>query len=64
MTVAALSSAFMLYASSLVGLSGVWSGLTLFMGMRIVAGYMRLVMYEGKFQYPLHFDNSSAVVVM
>ena len=50
MTVAVLSSAFMVYASSLVGLSGVWSGLTLFMGMRIVAGYMRLVVCEAKFQ--------------
>uniref|UniRef100_A0A2C9WL60 Polysaccharide biosynthesis protein C-terminal domain-containing protein n=1 Tax=Manihot esculenta TaxID=3983 RepID=A0A2C9WL60_MANES len=37
----AVSSAFMLYAPSIVGLSGVWSALTLFMGMRTVAGYMR-----------------------
>ncbi|KAB5556715.1 hypothetical protein DKX38_007624 [Salix brachista] len=41
MTVGAISSAFILYAPSVVGLSGVWSGLTLFMGLRTVAGYMR-----------------------
>ncbi|XP_021645038.2 protein DETOXIFICATION 45, chloroplastic [Hevea brasiliensis] len=47
MVVGALSSAFMLYAPSIVGLSGVWSGLTLFMGMRTVAGYMRLSSKDG-----------------
>ncbi|XP_030955244.1 protein DETOXIFICATION 45, chloroplastic-like [Quercus lobata] len=42
MVVGAISSAFLLYAPSVIGLSGVWSGLTLFMGLRTVAGYMRL----------------------
>lgn len=43
MVVGAISSAFLLYAPSVIGLSGVWSGLTLFMGLRTVAGYMRYV---------------------
>jgi Na+-driven multidrug efflux pump len=43
MAVGAISSAFLLYAPTVIGLSGVWSGLTLFMGLRIVAGYMRYV---------------------
>lgn len=47
MTVGAISSAFLLYAPSVIGLSGVWSGLTLFMGLRIVAGYMRLSSRNG-----------------
>ncbi|KAH8508124.1 hypothetical protein H0E87_010308 [Populus deltoides] len=41
MMVGAISSAFILYAPSTAGLYGVWSGLTLFMGLRTVAGYMR-----------------------
>ncbi|GFS39387.1 MATE efflux family protein [Actinidia rufa] len=40
MIVGAISSAFLLY-SPILGLSGVWFGLTLFMGLRTVAGYMR-----------------------
>lgn len=44
MVVGAISSAFLLYAPSVIGLSGVWSGLTLFMGLRTVAGYMRYVL--------------------
>ncbi|KAI5684055.1 hypothetical protein M9H77_05283 [Catharanthus roseus] len=47
MTVGAISSAFLLYSPSVIGLSGVWSGLTLFMGLRIVAGYMRLSSRNG-----------------
>ncbi|KAJ8764250.1 hypothetical protein K2173_005990 [Erythroxylum novogranatense] len=47
MAVAAVSSAFMLYTPSFFGLSGVWSGLTLFMGLRTVAGYMRLMSKNG-----------------
>ncbi|KAF7136378.1 hypothetical protein RHSIM_Rhsim08G0028700 [Rhododendron simsii] len=42
MIVGAMSSAFLLYAPSVIGLSGVWFGLTLFMGLRTVAGYLRL----------------------
>ncbi|KAK4605226.1 hypothetical protein RGQ29_013331 [Quercus rubra] len=47
MVVGAISSAFLLYAPSVIGLSGVWSGLTLFMGLRTVAGYMRLSSKNG-----------------
>lgn len=47
MAVGAISSAFLLYAPTVIGLSGVWSGLTLFMGLRIVAGYMRLLSKNG-----------------
>lgn len=36
-----MSSGFLLYAPSVFGLGGVWAGLTLFMGMRAVAGYIR-----------------------
>lgn len=42
MLVGAISSAFLLYAPSVFGLAGVWAGLTFFMGMRAVAGYIRL----------------------
>lgn len=49
MTVGAISSAFLLYAPSVIGLSGVWLGLTLFMGLRVVAGYVRQVCYTNKF---------------
>lgn len=42
MLVGAISSAFLLYAPSVFGLAGVWAGLTLFMGMRAVSGYIRL----------------------
>ncbi|KAL8134781.1 hypothetical protein AgCh_009698 [Apium graveolens] len=41
MVVGALASAFLLWAPPLIGLSGVWSGLTLFMALRTVAGLMR-----------------------
>lgn len=47
MLVGAISSAFLLVAPSFVGLSGVWSGLVLFMGLRTVAGYMRLFSKQG-----------------
>ncbi|KAL5579726.1 hypothetical protein UlMin_012168 [Ulmus minor] len=39
--VGAISSAFLLYAPSIIGLQGVWWGLTLFMGLRVVTGYYR-----------------------
>ncbi|XP_024974643.1 protein DETOXIFICATION 45, chloroplastic-like [Cynara cardunculus var. scolymus] len=42
MLVGGISSAFLLYAPGVFGLAGVWAGLTLFMGMRAVAGYIRL----------------------
>ncbi|KAF1001941.1 hypothetical protein AG4045_004560 [Apium graveolens] len=47
MVVGALASAFLLWAPPLIGLSGVWSGLTLFMALRTVAGLMRLSSKNG-----------------
>ncbi|KAI3813663.1 hypothetical protein L1987_18392 [Smallanthus sonchifolius] len=47
MLVGAMSSLFLLYAPSVFGLAGVWAGLTLFMGMRAVAGYIRLAQKNG-----------------
>uniref|UniRef100_A0A2P2JZJ7 Protein DETOXIFICATION n=2 Tax=Rhizophora mucronata TaxID=61149 RepID=A0A2P2JZJ7_RHIMU len=47
MVVGAISCAFTLYAPSILGLSGVWSGLTLFMALRTVAGYARLAWKNG-----------------
>ncbi|XP_059654183.1 protein DETOXIFICATION 45, chloroplastic isoform X2 [Cornus florida] len=41
MVVGAISSVFLLYASSNFGLRGVWLGLALFMGLRMVAGFIR-----------------------
>ncbi|GMY05319.1 protein DETOXIFICATION 45, chloroplastic-like isoform X2 [Fagus crenata] len=41
MLVGAICSAFLLYAPSIMGLPGVWLGLTLFMGLRTVAGSVR-----------------------
>ncbi|CAH1422721.1 unnamed protein product [Lactuca virosa] len=41
MLVGILSSAFHFYAPSGFGLHGVWSGLTLFMGLRMLAGLIR-----------------------
>uniref|UniRef100_M1AGK8 Protein DETOXIFICATION n=1 Tax=Solanum tuberosum TaxID=4113 RepID=M1AGK8_SOLTU len=42
MIVGALASIFLIYAPPIIGLPGVWSGLTIFMGLRSVAGFMRL----------------------
>ncbi|XP_042982596.1 protein DETOXIFICATION 45, chloroplastic-like isoform X1 [Carya illinoinensis] len=47
MVVGAISCAFLLYAPSMIGLSGVWLGLVLFMGLRTVAGYVRLLSKNG-----------------
>ncbi|XP_071702734.1 protein DETOXIFICATION 45, chloroplastic-like [Rutidosis leptorrhynchoides] len=47
MLVGAMSSAFLVYAPTVFGLAGVWAGLTLFMGMRAVAGYLRLAEKTG-----------------
>ncbi|PQQ15638.1 protein DETOXIFICATION 45 chloroplastic isoform X1 [Prunus yedoensis var. nudiflora] len=47
MVVGAISSAFLLYAPSILGLHGVWLGLTLFMGLRAVAGYARFLSKSG-----------------
>lgn len=42
MVVGTISSIFLLYAPSVFGLAGVWSGLTLFMILRMAAGFTRL----------------------
>lgn len=47
MIVGAMSSAFLLYAPSINGLPAVWSGLTLFMGLRTIAGFFRLSSKDG-----------------
>ncbi|XAR59890.1 hypothetical protein NMG60_11015893 [Bertholletia excelsa] len=55
MAVGAASSAFLLFGSSFFGLQGVWSGLALFMGLRTVAGYIRLFSKDGPWWF-LHKD--------
>ncbi|MED6136507.1 Protein DETOXIFICATION 45, chloroplastic, variant 4 [Stylosanthes scabra] len=40
--VGALSSAFLLLAPSIIGIQGIWYGLALFMGLRTIAGSMRV----------------------
>ncbi|XVF59878.1 hypothetical protein PTKIN_Ptkin07bG0311200 [Pterospermum kingtungense] len=47
MVVGAVSSAFLLYAPSVIGLSGVWTGLALFMGLRTAAGFLRISSKNG-----------------
>ncbi|XP_055803995.1 protein DETOXIFICATION 45, chloroplastic-like [Solanum dulcamara] len=47
MIVGALASIFLIYAPPIIGLPGVWSGLTIFMGLRLVAGFMRLSAKNG-----------------
>ncbi|XP_059436669.1 protein DETOXIFICATION 45, chloroplastic-like [Corylus avellana] len=55
MIVGAICSVFLLYAPSIIGLPGVWLGLTLFMGLRTVAGFMRLLSKRGPWWF-LHRD--------
>ncbi|XP_010431771.1 PREDICTED: protein DETOXIFICATION 45, chloroplastic isoform X2 [Camelina sativa] len=47
MVVGGISSGFMLYAPAGLGLSGVWVGLSVFMGLRMVAGFSRLMWRKG-----------------
>ncbi|XP_077254010.1 MATE efflux family protein isoform X2 [Tasmannia lanceolata] len=47
MLVGAISSAFLLYAPSIFGLAGIWSGLTIFMSLRMVAGFLRMASKTG-----------------
>ncbi|XWS33933.1 hypothetical protein CRYUN_Cryun22dG0125600 [Craigia yunnanensis] len=47
MVVGAVSSAFLLYAPSVIGLSGVWTGLALFMCLRTAAGFLRISSKNG-----------------
>lgn len=55
MFVGILSSAFLFYAPLTFGLYGVWTGLTLFMGLRMVAGFIRLLSKNGPWWF-LHQD--------
>ncbi|CAA3012519.1 DETOXIFICATION 45, chloroplastic [Olea europaea subsp. europaea] len=61
MVVGAISSAFLLYAPTVFGLPGVWSGLTLFMGLRMMAGIIRLMSKEGPWWF-LHGDVNKAKI--
>lgn len=55
MLVGAISSAVLLYVPSIIGLPGVWFGLTLFMGLRMIAGYFRILSRNGPWWF-LHSD--------
>ncbi|XP_044488025.1 protein DETOXIFICATION 45, chloroplastic-like isoform X1 [Mangifera indica] len=59
MLVGAISSAFLLYAPQLLGLPGVWSGLALFMALRMTAGFFRLLSRTGPWWF-LHTDLEKA----
>lgn len=59
MLVGAVSSTFLLYAPRVIGLPGVWAGLTLFMGLRMVAGFVRLLSKSGPWWF-LHTDLEGA----
>ncbi|KAL1827893.1 hypothetical protein ACET3Z_006305 [Daucus carota] len=56
MVVGAISSIFLYYAPSVFGLPGVWAGLTLFMGLRTIAGVIRLSSKNGPWWF-LHKDS-------
>lgn len=62
MVIGAICSAFLLYVPSLLGLQGVWLGLTLFMGLRMVAGVIRLASKTGPWWF-LHEDFQMAEVM-
>ncbi|XP_076914976.1 protein DETOXIFICATION 45, chloroplastic-like [Bidens hawaiensis] len=59
MLVGVISSTFLFYAPSAFGLYGVWSGLTIFMGLRMVAGFIRLSTKNGPWWF-LHQDLNKA----
>ncbi|KAM1233962.1 hypothetical protein ACFX13_003675 [Malus domestica] len=63
MVVGAISSAFLLYAPSVFGLHGVWLGLTLFMGLRAVAGYARYLSKSGPWWF-VHRDIRTAQLLL
>ncbi|KAK4740408.1 hypothetical protein R3W88_004105 [Solanum pinnatisectum] len=62
MLVGAISSAFLLCAPRLLGLRGVWLGLTLFMGLRMMAGFIRLLSKKSPWWF-LHYDTNEAKVI-
>ncbi|XP_021903716.1 protein DETOXIFICATION 45, chloroplastic [Carica papaya] len=55
MLVGAISSFVLLYAPSVLGLRGVWFGLALFMTLRMVAGFVRLLSTRGPWWF-MHGD--------
>ncbi|KAI3873488.1 hypothetical protein MKW98_008140 [Papaver atlanticum] len=55
MSIGVVTSAFLLYAPSVYGLSGVWMGLSLFMGLRMLAGFTRFMSKSGPWWF-LHKD--------
>ncbi|TMX05649.1 hypothetical protein EJD97_012130 [Solanum chilense] len=61
MLVGAISSGFLLCAPRLLGLPGVWLGLTLFMGLRMMAGFIRLLSKKSPWWF-LHCDANEAKV--
>ncbi|CAL9774045.1 unnamed protein product [Musa acuminata subsp. burmannicoides] len=71
MVVGAMSSAFLLFAPSVFGLAGVWSGLTLFMGLRMMAGFFRLNWKTGPWwflhqeipKFKIHYTPDSLIPV-
>lgn len=62
MVVGAISSAFLLYVPSIFGLHGVWSGLALFMGLRTLAGLIRISSKNGPWWF-LHKDLKGSELV-
>ncbi|KAL1315972.1 protein DETOXIFICATION 45, chloroplastic-like isoform X2 [Arachis hypogaea] len=56
MLVGAISSTFLLLAPSVIGIQGIWYGLALFMGLRTIAGIMRLLSKDGPWWF-LQLDN-------
>ncbi|GMH13509.1 hypothetical protein Nepgr_015350 [Nepenthes gracilis] len=61
MVVGAISSAVLLYSPAVIGLRGVWLGLTVFMGLRTVAGFVRLLSKNGPWWF-LHWDSPGKVI--
>ncbi|KAG8073045.1 hypothetical protein GUJ93_ZPchr0006g46287 [Zizania palustris] len=55
--VGVMSSLVLLYAPSVFGLTGVWAGLTTLMGLRMVAGILRLQWKSGPWSF-LHKEES------
>ncbi|KAL3525197.1 hypothetical protein ACH5RR_013569 [Cinchona calisaya] len=62
MVVGAIASTFLVRASSIIGLSGVWLGLSLFMGLRCVTGLWRLSQRNGPWWF-LHDTTKSETKV-
>ncbi|XP_010236195.1 protein DETOXIFICATION 45, chloroplastic isoform X2 [Brachypodium distachyon] len=55
-----MSSLVLLYAPSVFGLAGVWAGLTTLMGLRMAAGFLRLLWKTGPWSF-LHEERKNEV---